>query len=119
LINNPAVRTADFQADADMYKWVCDYQNGEKHFKATTLLIAEKLDAIMKKYTAIPPCDMLVARVGHNSGEYFAVLYKRFRESSENLRRVAVCVGQGGVCGFNRLGGRVFADKSHGKARHH
>jgi len=99
LINNPAVRTADFSADADMYKCICDYQNGEKYFKETTLFIAEKLDAIMKKYTAIPPCDMLVARVSHNSGEYFAVLLLNYQEvyghksqGSENQLKTCVAL---------------------------
>ncbi|MCL2225157.1 MAG: nucleoid-associated protein [Defluviitaleaceae bacterium] len=80
LINNPAVRTANFAADSDMYKWLDEYQRGEKFFKETSLVIAEKMDGIMKKYTAIPPCDMLIARVGHNSGEYFAVLLLNYQE---------------------------------------
>ena len=99
LINNPAVRTANFSPDADMYKWICDYQNGEKYFKETSLAIAEKLDAIMKKYTSIPPCDVLVTRVGHNSGEYFAVLLLNYQEvyghqskGSENQLKTCVAL---------------------------
>ncbi|MCL1844143.1 MAG: nucleoid-associated protein [Defluviitaleaceae bacterium] len=80
LINNPAVRTADFKPDAGFYSLLQAYQSGGKYFKETTLSIAEKMDAIMKKYTAIPPCDMLIARVGHNSGEYFAVLLLNYQE---------------------------------------
>jgi len=80
LINNPAVRTAHFQADAPVYSLLCAYQNGEKFFKEASLEIAQKMDAIMQKYPAIPPCDMLIARVGHNSGDYLAVLLLNYQE---------------------------------------
>lgn len=80
LINNPAVRTANFKPEADMYEWLCAYQNGQKYFKETAFTIAEKMNSIMQKYTAIPPCDMLIARVGHNSGEYVALLLLHYQE---------------------------------------
>ncbi|MCL1863628.1 MAG: nucleoid-associated protein [Defluviitaleaceae bacterium] len=80
LINNVAVRTADFKPDAEIYGWLTAYQNGEKYFKETSQLIAEKMDAIMKKYPKIPPCDMLIARVGHKSGDFFAVLLLHYLE---------------------------------------
>jgi hypothetical protein len=80
LIGNPAVRTADFFPQAEIYKILGDYQNKEKHFKETALTIAKKMDAIMKKYTAIPPCDILIARVGHKSGDFFAVILLNYHE---------------------------------------
>lgn len=80
LINNPAVRTATFLPDAEIYAWLDKYQKGEKYFKETSLAVAEKLDAIMKKHTDIPPCDMLIARVGHNSGDYLAMLLLQYQE---------------------------------------
>ncbi|MCL2199004.1 MAG: nucleoid-associated protein [Defluviitaleaceae bacterium] len=80
LINNAAVRTADFKPDAEIYEWLTAYQNGGKYFKEVSQLIAEKMDAIMKKYPKIPPCDMLIARVGHKSGDFFAVLLLHYQE---------------------------------------
>jgi hypothetical protein len=80
LINNPAVRTADFMAESDVYAWLQEFQGNAVHFKATTRKIAEKLDGIMKKYTDIPPCDMLVAKVGHNTGEYLAILLLNYQD---------------------------------------
>jgi len=80
LINNPAVRTADFKHDSKIYELLTEYQNNTKHFKETSRAIAEKMDDIMKKYTAIPPCDMLVTRVDHNSGNYLAVLLLHYQE---------------------------------------
>ena len=80
LINNPAVRTANFKPEAELYGLLGAYQNGEKYFKETTLAIAGKMDAIMNRFPSIPPCDMLVARVGHKSGEYLAVLLLNYQE---------------------------------------
>jgi nucleoid-associated protein YejK len=80
LIHNPAVRTANFAPTAEIYEWLNAYQNNITHFKETTRKIAEKMDAIMKKYTSIPPCDMLIARVGHKSGEYLAILLLNYQD---------------------------------------
>ena len=80
LINNPAVRTADFKPESPVYALLGEYQRGEKYFKDTARAMAEKLNEIMQKYTAIPPCDMLIARVGHNSGDYLAVLLLHYQE---------------------------------------
>jgi len=96
LINNPAVRTANFKPQTDIYELLCAYQSGEKYFKETSLAIAEKMDVIMKKYTSIPPCDMLIARVGHKSGEYIAVLLLNYMEvyahkSNESDNQLKTC----------------------------
>ncbi|MCL2049866.1 MAG: nucleoid-associated protein [Defluviitaleaceae bacterium] len=84
LINNSAVRTAHFKPDAELYGVLCEYQNGDKFFKETSLIIAQKMDALMQKYKAIPPCDMLIARVGYTSrgkyAEYVAVLLLHYME---------------------------------------
>ncbi|MCL1884209.1 MAG: nucleoid-associated protein [Defluviitaleaceae bacterium] len=80
LINNAAVRTANFNSDAEIYELLGAYQSGEKFFKETSMQIAEKMDAIMKKYPSIPPCDMLLARVGHKSGDYFAIILLNYHE---------------------------------------
>lgn len=80
LLNNPAVRTADFKSDADMYKLLRNYQNGMIFFKNMSLQIAEKMDQIMNKFTAIPPCDLLIARVGHKTGDYLAILNLTYQE---------------------------------------
>ena len=80
LMNNPAVRTANFTPEAEMYRLLGDYQNNLVHFKDTTLKIAEKMDQIMTKYTDIEPCDMLIARVGHKSGDYLAILNLTYQE---------------------------------------
>jgi len=80
LINNPAVRTAHFKPETEIYGLLMEYQNGKKYFKETTTEIAAKMDAIMNRFQSIPPCDMLVARVGHKSGEYVAVLLLNYQE---------------------------------------
>lgn len=80
LLNNPAVRTADFKPDVDMYTLLSNYQNGTAFFKDMTLKIAQKMDQIMNKYTAIPPCDLLIARVGHKTGDYLAILNLTYQE---------------------------------------
>ncbi|MCL2456152.1 MAG: nucleoid-associated protein [Defluviitaleaceae bacterium] len=84
LINNSAVRKAFFKPDAELYNLFCAYQNGEKFFKETSLFVAKKMDALMQKYKAIPPCDVLIARVGYNSkgvhGEYLAILLLHYHE---------------------------------------
>jgi len=80
LIDNPAVRTATFTAGVEVYGWLNDYQNGKTYFKETTLELAKKMDGIMNRYTSIPPCDMLIARVGHKSGDYLAILKLSYQE---------------------------------------
>ena len=80
LIDNPAVRMADFKPEAELYTLLGAYQNGAKHFRETALAFAEKMNEIMARYTAIPPCDMLITKVGHKSGEYLAVLLLNYQE---------------------------------------
>ena len=74
LINNPAVRTATFAPGSQFHTGLIDYQENRKHFKAISLEFAHKMDDIMGKYKDIPPSDLLIARVGHKSGDYLAVL---------------------------------------------
>jgi len=80
LINNPAVRTASFKADSPFYSLLGEYQDGRKYFKETTLELAKKMDEIMNRYKDILPCDMLIARVGHKSGDYLAILKLTYQE---------------------------------------
>ena len=80
LLDNPAVRTATFKPDAALYQLLIDYQNGAAYFKDTAIAIAQKLDALMTRFTALPPCDLLIARVGNKHGEYLAVLQLGFQE---------------------------------------
>lgn len=80
LINNPAVRTANFKAESPMYELLREYQEGRKYFKDTTLELAAKMDEIMNRHKDIPPCDMLIARVGHKSGDYLAILKLTYQE---------------------------------------
>jgi len=80
LINNPGVRTANFMAGVDFYNLLSSYQNGVVYFKDTTLEFAKKLDEIMTRYKDIPPCDLLIARVGHKSGDYLAILKLAYQE---------------------------------------
>ena len=74
LINNAAVKTAHFKPDAELYNLLIEYQQREKHFMETALVMAQRLDGIMEQEKSIPPCDMLVARVGQKTGEFIAVL---------------------------------------------
>jgi len=80
LINNPAVRTANFKAESPIYSLLREYQEGRKYFKDTTLELAARMDEIMNRYKDILPCDMLIARVGHKSGEYLAILKLTYQE---------------------------------------
>ncbi|MCL2839745.1 MAG: nucleoid-associated protein [Defluviitaleaceae bacterium] len=80
LINNPAVRTAHFNPEVELYGHLGAYQAGNKYFKETTLAFAQKMDTLMNRFTQIPPCDMLIARVSHKSGEYIAVLLLNYQE---------------------------------------
>ena len=80
MLNNPSVRTANFIADSSLHSLLEGYQSNSIYFKETTLEFAKKLDAIMTKFTDIPCCDMLIARVGHKSGDYLAVLNLTYQE---------------------------------------
>ena len=74
LINNPAVRTANFKAESPIHNLLLEYQENRRYFKDVSLELATKMDDIMNRYKDIPPCDMLIARVGHKSGDYLAIL---------------------------------------------
>jgi len=80
LINNPAVRTAQFKSDAPFHTLLQDYQEGQIHFKETSLEFAKKMDEIMQRHRDIPSCDMLIARVGHKTGDYLAILKLTYQE---------------------------------------
>jgi len=80
LLNNPAVRTAVFKPESEMYSLLGEYQNGLKYFKDVALVLASRMDEIMNRFPSIPSCDMLIARVGHKSGEYLAVLQLHYQE---------------------------------------
>jgi len=80
LINNPAVRTAYFKPESPLYNLLDDYQNNRRYFKDTSMEIAKKMDEIMSRFTDILPCDMLIARVGHKSGDYLAILKLTYQE---------------------------------------
>jgi len=80
LLNNPAVRSAHFTPGAELQTLLKNYQSNTVHFKEITMQFAQKLDAIMAKYTDIPCCDMLIARVGHKSGDYLAILNLTYHE---------------------------------------
>ena len=80
LINNPAVRTATFNAGVDVYNLLARYQQGKVYFKEVTHVLANKMDGIMSRFQSIPPCDMLFARVSHKSGDYLAILKLPYQE---------------------------------------
>jgi len=80
LINNLAVRTAYFKPEAGLYELLGAYQSGKKYFKETALVFAEKMDTLMNRFPSVPPCDILIARVGYKSGEYMAVLLLNYQE---------------------------------------
>jgi len=80
LINNSSVRTAVFKPEVDVYSSLLRYQNGEVYFKEMSIVIAEKMNEIMARFPSLPPCDILVTRVGHKSGEYLAVLLLNYQE---------------------------------------
>jgi len=80
LINNPAVRTADFKPGVELYNQLTDLQHGKIYFKDLSQWLAVKMDAIMNQHTAITPCDMLIAKVGHKSGEYLAILKLAYQD---------------------------------------
>ena len=80
LLGNPAVRTATFNPDSPVYKLMGTYQSGNAYFKETATAIAHKLDEIMSRNPSIPPCDLLLAKVGSKDGEYFAILQLGYQE---------------------------------------
>jgi len=80
LMDNPSVRTANFKADSEVYKLFGRYQSGGVHFKDMSKELAAKMDGIMSRFTSIPPCDILIAKVGHKSGEYLAILKLNYQE---------------------------------------
>ena len=80
LMDNPAVRTAHFKSGAEMYELLMRLQNGGVYFRDVSKTLAVKMDEIMARFTSIPPCDMLIAKVGHKSGEYLAVLKLNYQE---------------------------------------
>jgi len=80
LMDNPGVRTATFKPESKLYQYLGAFQAGNAHFKETATGIAQKLDEIMKRYPSIPPCDLLLARVGSKNGEYFAILQMGYHE---------------------------------------
>ena len=96
LIDNAGVRTATFKPESPVYQLLEAFQNGSAYFKETTLAIAHKLDAIMNRYPSIPPCDLLLARVGSKNGEYLAILQLGYQEvyahkSKDSDNQLTVC----------------------------
>jgi len=80
LLDNPGVRTATFRPESPLYQYLGAFQGGNAYFKETAADIAAKLDEIMQRNPSIPPCDLLLARVGTKDGEYFAVLQLGYQE---------------------------------------
>jgi len=80
LLDNPGVRTAIFKSESPVYQQLGAFQGGNAYFKETATGIAHKLDEIMSRYPSIPPCDLLLARVGSKDGEYFAILQLGYQE---------------------------------------
>jgi len=80
LIDNPGVRTATFKPESPLYQILGTFQGGNAYFKETAMGIAQKLDEIMQRYPSIPPCDLLLTRVGTKHGEYFAILQLGYQE---------------------------------------
>jgi len=80
LMDNPGVRTATFRHDSPVYQQLGAFQGGNAYFKETATGIARKLDEIMSRCPSIPPCDLLLARVGSKRGEYFAILQLGYQE---------------------------------------
>jgi len=80
LLDNPGVRTATFKPESPIYQLLSAYQSGGAYFKETSTGIAQKLDEIMNRYPSIPPCDLLLAKVGSKDGEYLAILQLGYQE---------------------------------------
>lgn len=80
LMDNPSVRTAHFKADTELHGLLTSYQSGGVYFKEMSTKVAQKMDEIMSRFTNIPPCDLLIAKVGHKTGEYLAILKLNYQE---------------------------------------
>ena len=80
LLDNASVRTATFKPESPLYNLLDAYQSGGAYFSETALNIAQKLDEIMKRYPSIPPCDLLITRIGSKSGEYLAIMQLGYQE---------------------------------------
>jgi len=96
LIDNAGVRTAVFKPESPLYELLSAFQGGNAHFKETSLAVAHKLDAIMNRYPSIPPCDLLLARVGSKKGEYLAILQLGYQEvyahkSKDSDNQLTIC----------------------------
>jgi len=99
LINNPGVRTANFKPGVEMYSLLKQYQEGKIYFKEMSVDVAKKMDTLMKEHNAISPCDMLMAKVGHKTGEYLAILklayqdvYSHKTQGSENQLKLCTAL---------------------------
>lgn len=96
LLNNPGVRTANFQPGTQFHTLLGSYQSNAVHFGELSLEFAKKLDGIISKYTDIPCSDMLIARVGHKSGDYLAILNMTYQDvyahkTSGNDNQLTMC----------------------------
>jgi len=80
LLDNAGVRTAVFKPESAIYQQLGAFQSGNAYFKETTDAVARRLDEIMNRYPSIPPCDLLMARVGSKDGEYLAILQLGYQE---------------------------------------
>jgi len=80
LMDNSGVRTATFKPESPLYQKLGAFQGGNAYFKDTATAIAQKLEELMQRYPAIPPCDLLLTRVGSKHGEYFAILQLGYQE---------------------------------------
>jgi len=80
LMDNPGVRTATFKPESPVYQLLSAFQSGNAYFTQTATGIAKKLDEIMQRNPSIPPCDLLLTRVGSKHGEYFAILQLGYQE---------------------------------------
>jgi len=80
LLGNAGVRTATFKPDSPLYQLLSAYQSGNAYFKETANAIAQKLDQIINRYPSIPPCDLLLTKVGSKDGEYLAILQLGYQE---------------------------------------
>jgi len=80
LLDTAGTRTATFKPESPMYELLTNYQNGSIYFQETATVIAQKLDVIMNRYPSIPPCDLLITRVGSKDGEFLAILQMGYQE---------------------------------------
>jgi len=80
LLDNTSTRTAVFKPESPIYQLLSAYQSGSAYFMETATQIAHKLNSILNRYPSIPPCDLLIARVGSKDGEYLAILKLGYQE---------------------------------------